>query len=253
MNVCEPHIYSYTIILHAYILYLHTVYTYTYTSIVAPQAPCGSSSWPHSSLLPPILACRFGSNQRVQTNAFQTKLEAAMPPKRPVPRAAMPPKRPGPHAKASKKQLEFRIIRSIKARAETISKTSNNIETLMGKNAGPIEKIVFNPHRRRIEKMGQNADLILKTIYDGQAKLDYINSGQAARDEWKKQRAAEEQQEREEKENQEAASRGEAPPARKRPAGATDFPLAAGYVPIYQRKNQPLFSEPLVSDSEETC
>ena len=178
-----------------------------------------------------------------------------MPPKRPVPRAAMPPKRPGPHAKASKKQLEFRIvrlkakmneqstkmqiqsriIRSIKARAETISKTSNNIETLMGKNAGPIEKIVFNPHRRRIEKMGQNADLILKTIYDGQAKLDYISSGQAARDEWKKQRAAEEQQEREEKENQEAASRGEAPPARKRPAGATDFPLAAGYVPLRSR------------------
>ena len=59
------YIYSYTIILHAYILYLHTVYTYTYTSIVAPQAPCGSSSWPHSSLIPPILACRFGSNQRV--------------------------------------------------------------------------------------------------------------------------------------------------------------------------------------------
>ena len=193
-----------------------------------------------------------------------------MPPKRPVPRAAMPPKRPGPHAKASKKQLEFRIvrlkakmneqstkmqiqsriIRSIKARAETISKTSNNIETLMGKNAGPIEKIAFNPHRRRIEKMGQNADLILKTIYDGQAKLDYISSGQAARDEWKKQRAAEEQQEREEKENQEAASRGEAPPARKRPAGATDYPVAAGYVPKYLRKNQPLFSEPLFSDSD---
>ena len=96
--------------------------------------------------------------------------------------------------------------------------------------------ILRKADQKKIVKMGQKADLIIKTIDDYKAKIDYINSGQAAIDEWKKQRAAEGQQEREEKENQEAASRGEAPPARKRPAGATDYPLAAGYVPKYLRE-----------------
>ena len=137
------------------------------------------------------------------------------------------------------------MIKSIKGRAIGISAASDIVEKKIPRGDPKDEK-----QRKQIVKMGKKADLILKTINDGQAKLDYIRSGQAARDEWKKQRAAQEQQEREEKENQEAASRGEAPPARKRPAGATDFPLAAGYVPIYLRKNQPLFSEPLFSDSE---
>ena len=51
-------------------------------------------------------------------------------------------------------------------------------------------------------------------------------------------KGAQEKQEREEQDNQEAASRGEAPPARKRPAGATDYPVAAGFVPKYLREKQ---------------
>ena len=180
----------------------------------------------------------------------------------------MPPKRLGsamPHAKDSKKYIQFRnqrlmakmkeqsakmrlqsqLIRSIKSRAATISAASDIVEKISSRDL-----ILRKADQKKIVKMGQKADLIIKTIDDYKAKIDYINSGRAAIDEWKKQRAAEEQQEREEKENQEAASRGEAPPARKRPAGATDYPLAAGYVPKYLRKNQPLFSEPLFSDSD---
>ena len=169
-----------------------------------------------------------------------------------------------PHEKDSKKYIQFRnqrlrakikeqsfkmriqsqLIRSIKGRAATIAAASDIVEKISSRDL-----ILRKADQKKIVKMGQKADLIIKSIDDYKAKMDYINSGQAGIDEWKEQRAAEEKQEREKKENEEAASRGEAPPARKRPAGATDYPVAAGYVPISKR-NQPLFSELLFSDSE---
>ena len=84
---------------------------------------------------------------------------------------------------STKMRLQSQMIKSIKGRAIGISAASDIVEKKIPRGDPKDEK-----QRSQIVKMGKKADLILKTINDGQAKLDYIRSGQAARDEWKKQR-----------------------------------------------------------------
>eukprot|EP00959_Pyramimonas_sp_CCMP1952_P221647 4633567-Pyramimonas_sp.AAC.1 len=125
--------------------------------------------------------------------------------------------------------IRSRMIRSTKAKAETISEASKRMLQEITKN---------DQHHNRILKIGKDADSILKTINKGKAKLLNITSGQAAIDEHRRQmeqQAEEERQRKQEMEDEVALARGEAPVARRRPAGATDHPLAAEFVPKGQR------------------